>query len=106
WVLPKPSAPVQALAPPEFSSTASMRPSASTWRDHLTGAAATRFEVKTPAAAKSGPRLRTTTTSFLPVDFSPAGTPAAVKPAGAVTPRALADGWVLVCARLTVRLLA
>ena len=50
WVSEKPWAPVQALAPPELSTTASARPSVTTWRDHVTGAASTRFDVKTAAA--------------------------------------------------------
>ena len=51
WVSWKPGAPVQALAPPELSTTASTRPSEATWRLHTTGAAWTRLPVKTAAAA-------------------------------------------------------
>jgi hypothetical protein len=59
----KPSGPVQALAPPELSTTALTRPPLATWRDHLTGAACTRLVVKTAAAARDGPSLMTTATS-------------------------------------------
>src|SRR6185437_8179875 len=81
----KPSGPVQALAPPELSTTARTRPPLTTWRDHLTGAACTRLLVKTAAAARDGPSLMTTATSRSPDAFSPATTPAARKPSGAVT---------------------
>ena len=50
----KPCGPVQALAPPELRMTASTRPSLTTSRDQCTGAAATRLEVKTAAAALDG----------------------------------------------------
>src|SRR3954447_2388603 len=85
WVSWKPSGPVQALAPPEFSTTARSRPDRSTCRLHWTGAAGKRLVVKTAAPASSGPSLTTTATSSAPLDFSPAGTPAARKPCGAVT---------------------
>src|SRR4051794_15181855 len=85
WVSPKPSGPVQALAPPEFRTTARSRWPASTWRLHCTGAAGKRLVVKTPAAASSGPSLTTRATSGSPLDFSPAATPVARKPRGAVT---------------------
>jgi hypothetical protein len=49
WVSTKPRLPVHALAPPELRITASARPSETTWRDHWTGAAWTRLEVKTAA---------------------------------------------------------
>src|SRR3712207_7191561 len=42
WVSWKPSGPVQALAPPELSTTARARSPASTWRLHCTGAAGER----------------------------------------------------------------
>ena len=51
----KPGAPVQALAPPELSTTARTRPPLTTWRVHSTGAAWTRLEVNTAAAARDGP---------------------------------------------------
>src|SRR4051795_9038067 len=85
WVSPKPSGPVQALAPPEFRTTARSRRPASTWRLHCTGAAGKRLVVKTPAAASSGPSLTTRATSGSPLDFSSAATPVARNPAGAVT---------------------
>ena len=77
--------PVQALAPPELSTTARTRPPLATWRDQVTGAACTRLEVKTAAAARDGPSLITTATSRSPEVFRPATTPAARKPSGAVT---------------------
>ena len=51
WVSWKPAGPVQALAPPELSTTASTRPSRTTCWVQTTGAALTRLAVKTPAAA-------------------------------------------------------
>ena len=84
WVFWNPCGPVQALAPPEFSTTASTRPSVTTWRDQCTGAAATRLEVKTAAAAFSGPSLTTRARSGLPDALRPALTPAARNPWGAV----------------------
>ena len=81
----KPGAPVQALAPPELSTTARTRPPLTTWRVHSTGAAWTRLEVNTAAAARDGPSFRTTATSGWPDSFSPAATPAARNPDGAVT---------------------
>src|SRR5918998_1159010 len=84
WVSWKPSGPVQALAPPELSTTARARSPASTWRLQSTGAAGKRLVVKTAAAASSGPWLRTTATSGSPLDFKPAATPAAENPWGAV----------------------
>src|SRR5450432_1446858 len=80
-----PAGPVHALAPPEFRTTARTLPPTATCWLHRTGAAFTRFEVKTPAAATDGPSLRTTATSALPEFFRPAATPAARKPRGAVT---------------------
>ena len=76
-----PRGPVHAFAPPELSTTASTRPSASTCWDHSTGAALTRLLVNTPAAVRAGPSLTTTATSSSPTDFRPAATPAARKPA-------------------------
>ena len=81
----KPSGPVQAFAPPELSSTARTRPPLSTCCVHSTGAAFTRLAVNTPAAAREGPSLMTTATSRAPEGFSPAATPAARNPSGAVT---------------------
>ncbi|BAS12998.1 hypothetical protein AHiyo8_13010 [Arthrobacter sp. Hiyo8] len=77
-----PCGPVQALAPPEFRTTASTRPSERTWRDQCTGAAATRFEVKTAAAAFRGPSLTTRARSGFPDALMPALTPAARNPWG------------------------
>ena len=85
WVFWKPCGPVQALAPPELRMTASTRPSLTTWRDQCTGAAATRLEVNTAAAALEGPSLTTRARSGLPEAFRPAVTPAARNPLGAVT---------------------
>ena len=79
------AAPVQALAPPELSTTARTRPPLTTWRVQVTGAAWTRLRVNTAAAARDGPSFRTTATSGWPDSFSPAATPAARKPSGAVT---------------------
>ncbi len=89
WVSRKPSGPVQAFAPPEFSTTASTRPSDTTCRDQTTGAAWTRLVVKTAAAACSGPSLTTSATSGRPLGLRPAVTPAARNPWGAVTLTAL-----------------
>ena len=61
------------------------RPPVTTWRVQVTGAACTRLEVNTAAAAREGPSFRTTATSGWPDCFSPAATPAARKPSGAVT---------------------
>ncbi len=58
-----PSGPVQALAPPELRTTARTRPPLTTWRVQVTGAAWTRLDVKTAAAAREGPSFRTTATS-------------------------------------------
>src|SRR5215471_9060423 len=80
-----PSGPVQAFAPPELSTTARTRPLASTPWLQRTGAALTRFEVNTPAAAADGPSLITTATSGFPDVLIPAATPAARKPTAAVT---------------------
>src|SRR5215472_15567708 len=80
-----PSGPVQAFAPPELSTTAPTRPPASTRWLYRTGAALTRFDVNTPAAAPEGPSLMTTATSGLPDALIPAATPAARKPTAAVT---------------------
>ena len=63
WVSWKPAGPVHALAPPEFRITARTLPPASTCWLHSTGAALTRLDVKTPAAAAEGPSLITTATS-------------------------------------------
>src|SRR3954453_18885380 len=84
WVSWKPSGPVQALAPPELSTTARARAPASTCRLHTPGAAGKRLVVKTPAATSSGPSLTTSATSGSPLVFRPAATPAARNPAGAV----------------------
>ena len=80
WVSWKPAGPVQAFAPPEFSTTAASAPPLSTCSVHSTGAARTRLRVSTPAAARDGPSLTTSATSLAPVDFRPAATPAARKP--------------------------
>ena len=80
----KPCGPVQALAPPEFRMTASTRPSLMTSRDQCTGAAATRLEVNTAAAAFPGPSLTTRARSGLPEVLRPAVTPAARNPWGTV----------------------
>src|SRR3954452_18808402 len=85
WLSWNPSGPVQALAPPELRTTARSRPVESTCRLHCTGAAGNRLVVKTAAAAASRPSLTTTATSGLPDAFSPAATPAARNPWGAVT---------------------
>ncbi len=81
----KPAGPVQALAPPELRMTALTAPSLRTCSLHTTGAAFTRFEVKTPAAERRGPLFTTRATSGLPLLFIPAATPAARKPCAAVT---------------------
>ena len=85
WVSWKPCGPVQALAPPEFSTTTRTRPARSTRWLHSTGAALTRFAVNTPAAVASGPSLTTSATSGAPDDLRPAATPDARNPFGAVT---------------------
>ena len=49
---PKPSAPVHALAMPEFTITAcAFLPLSTTWRSHFTGAAFTTLVVNVPAAS-------------------------------------------------------
>ena len=93
WVSWKPSGPVQAFAPPEFSTTARTRPPLTTCLVHFTGAACTRLAVNTAAAARDGPSLITTATSRSPDCFSPAATPAARKPCGAVTLMVRLRGW-------------
>ena len=77
--------PVHALAPPLLRTTASTRPSATTVRDQVTGAASTRLLVKTAAAWWSGPSLTTSATSGRPEALRPAVTPAARNPRGVVT---------------------
>ena len=84
-----PAGPVQAFAPPEFSTTARTWPPRVTCSVQRTGAAFTRFDVKTAAAACDGPSLSTTATSGSPDIFSPAVTPAARKPRGSVMLMAL-----------------
>ena len=84
-----PAGPVQAFAPPEFSTTARTWPPRATCSVQRTGAAFTLFDVKTAAAACDGPSLSTTATSGSPDTFSPAVTPAARKPRGTVTLMAL-----------------
>ncbi len=85
WVSWNPGGPVQALAPPLLRTTASARPSSTTVRDHVTGAASTRLPVKTAATWWSGPSLTTSATSGRPEALRPAVTPAARNPRGAVT---------------------
>ena len=85
WVSWNPGAPVHALAPPLLRTTAVASPSATTWRDQVTGAASTRLLVKTAAACRSGPSLTTSATSGRPDALSPAVTPAARNPRGEVT---------------------
>src|SRR5437763_6230792 len=85
WVSVKPSGPVQAFAPPELSSTARTRPPRTTCCVHSTGAAFTLLAVNTAATARDGPSLTTTATSRAPDGLSPAATPAARNPSGAVT---------------------
>ena len=86
WVSPNPSGPVQALAPPELSTTARTRPPLTTCCVHSTGAALTRLAVNTPAAASDGPSLTTTARSRLAgLLDARRSTPAARNPAGAVT---------------------
>ena len=50
-----PSGPVHAFAPPLLSRTAETSWSATTWRDHVTGAATTLFDVKTAVPKFNGP---------------------------------------------------
>src|SRR5262249_32188198 len=85
WGSAKPSAPVQAFAPPELSRPARTLPPRTTCWVHSTGAAFTRLTMNTPAAARDGPSLITTTTSRPPDALIPAATPAARNPSGAVT---------------------
>src|SRR3954454_13055037 len=84
-VSPNPAGPVHALAPPELSTTACRRPSATACCDQSTGAALTRFVVNTAAATWSGPVLTTSARSGRPLGFRPAVTPPARKPAAPVT---------------------
>ena len=86
----KPSGPVHALAPPEFSTTARSRPLVRTCSVQRIGAALTLLRVRTPAASKRGPSLTTRARSVLPgLALIPAATPAARKPRAAVTPCAV-----------------
>ena len=82
WVSANPWAPVHALAPPELRTTASTRPSLTTWRDQVTGAASTRLLVKTAAAWWSGPSLTTRARSGAPLALRPAATPGGPEPLG------------------------
>src|SRR5215475_4815312 len=95
WVSVKPSGPVQAFEPPELSSTARTRPPRTTCCVHSTGAAFTRLAVNAAAAAWDGPSLTTTATSRAPDGLSPAATPAARNPSGAVTLIYLPPSWAL-----------
>ncbi len=54
WVSWKPGGPVQALAPPEFSTTALTRPPLTTCSDQRTGAALTRLRVNTRGGRARG----------------------------------------------------
>src|SRR4029450_822344 len=83
-VSPTPSPPVHAFAPQEWSTPAASRPSRTTCCDHRTGAALTRFLVKTAAAALVGPSLTINATSR-PASLMPAARPAARKPWAGVT---------------------
>ena len=91
----KPSGPVQALAPPEFSSTASICPSLITCLLQTTGAAITRFLVKTAAALFSGPTFWIKARSGKPLLFNPAATPVAKKPFGFLLMRVIQLALVL-----------
>ena len=91
WVSWNPRAPVHALAPPELRKTASARPSETTCRDQVTGAASTRLDVKTAATWWSGPSLTTSATSLDPDALRPAVAPAARNPCAAVTLMSPAD---------------
>ncbi len=81
----RPGAPVQALAPPEFRTTASNSPPDIASIDQTTGAAWKRFEVNTAAAVRRGPLLTTRARSRRPDALMPALMPAAVNPWAAVT---------------------
>ncbi len=93
WVSWKPLGPVQALAPPELRTTALTEAPRMTCSDQSTGAALTRLEVKTPAAASRGPWLTTRARSGLPFALIPAAMPAAVNPCAAVTVTARLRSW-------------
>jgi hypothetical protein len=83
-----PRSPVAALALPLDSTTAAARPpvAARCLRLTTTGAAATRFWVKTPAAATvASPAATTNDRSSSPDALMPHATPAAVNPSGATT---------------------
>lgn len=82
----KPSGPVQTFAEPELSTTAETTPSLTTCRDHTTGCPTTRLVVNTPAPTCAGPSFTTRARSGRPEGLSPATTPDARNPAGAVTP--------------------
>lgn len=82
WVVWNPKLPVKQFAPPELRTTASTTRSATACWDQMMGLALARLLVKTAAPTFRGPRLTTTATSGLPVDLSPAATPAASNPAG------------------------
>ena len=85
WVVWKPNDPVKQLAPPELRTIASTTPSLTACSDQMIGLAFARLDVNTAAPTLSGPRLTTTATSGLPVDFRPTATPAASNPCAAVT---------------------
>ncbi len=99
WVSWKPWGPVQALAPPELSTTAVTSPLLSTCSDQRTGAALTRLEVKTPAAAQRGPSLTTTARSGPPLSLIPTAMPAAENPCAAVTLTVRLRSWKDLCPR-------
>lgn len=81
----KPCAPVKQLAPPELRTIAATSPSAIACCDQMMGLAFARLLVNTAAAARRGPRLTMRARSAAPELFNPQATPAASKPAGAVT---------------------
>ncbi|CAM5425343.1 hypothetical protein STENM223S_02622 [Streptomyces tendae] len=85
WVSWKPLGPVQALVLPELRTTAVSCPLLRTCSDQSTGAAFTRLEAQTLAAARRGPLLTTRARSGLPFSLIPAAMPAAVNPFAAVT---------------------
>ena len=83
----KPCGPVHALAPPLLSTAALTVPPFATWRDQITGAATTLFEVKTAAPMNSGPWFWINVKSRAPVLFNPAAIDADLNPCGSFMPR-------------------
>ena len=82
WVSANPSGPVQAFAPPLLRITAEISLSATTCRDHVTGAATTLLEVKTAVPYLYGPSFTIRARSGAPELLIPTATPEPLNPCG------------------------